>query len=100
MKQNFKMTVLSLGLLSTLFSGCSEKMILSGIFWDIDKDNSGALDISEYHDTRKNFLQDDAHSQGVSTMELAKKEFKILDVDGNGLLSQKEFFNDKKIYNK
>jgi len=87
-------------LLGVVFSGCSQKMILSGIFWDIDKDNSGTLDILEYHDTRRDFLQEEAKEKGMSTMELAKKEFQILDTNGNALLSKKEFFDDEKIYNK
>ncbi|HIP46555.1 MAG TPA: hypothetical protein EYG95_03240 [Campylobacterales bacterium] len=83
------------------FTGCSQKMILSGIFWDIDKDGDKKLNLSEYHDTRKDWLEEDAKKRGVSTISLAKKEFEILDTDNDNFLTSEEFFDEetnKKVY--
>ena len=78
-----------------IFGGCSRGVILSGIFWDIDKNGNGMIDIKEYHDTRKDWLEDESKVKGVSTIALAKKEFAILDTDKNNLLSKKELFDDE-----
>ena len=77
------------------FTGCSPKMISSAIFWDIDKDGDKKLNLVEYHDTRKDWLEEDAKKRGVSTISLAKNEFEILDTNNDNFLTSKEFFNEE-----
>jgi len=83
------------------FTGCSQKMILSSIFSDIDKDGDKKLNLEEYHDTRKDWLVEDAKKRAVSTISLAKHEFEILDTDNDNFLTSKEFFDEeanRKVY--
>ena len=55
----------------------------------------------EYHDTRKDWLEEDAKKRGVSTISLAKNEFKILDANNDNFLTSKELFDEeanRKVY--
>ena len=47
------------------------------------------------------WLEEDAKKRGVSTISLAKNEFKILDANNDNFLTSEEFFNEetnKKVY--
>ena len=97
--KNKILVLLTIALVS--FTGCSHKMISSAIFLDMDKDGDKKLNLVEYYDTRKDWLEEDAKKRGVSTISLAKNEFEILDTNNDNFLTSKEFFNEetnKKVY--
>ena len=78
------------------FTGCAQKMLMSAIFSDMDKDGDKKLNLAEYHDSLKYVLEEDAKKRGVSTISLAKNEFEILDTDNDNFLTSEEFFNEEK----